>query len=297
MAEANTHNPKHDRKFIMMNSNCTKLAAIYTRVALEDNKHDTALKELRQYCKSIDWVIIEYKEKPRLVKVRPILDMLMHDARQKKFDVVVVWKLDRFAQSIRHLIETVTELDSYGIQFICTTEGIDTNHKSPMGAFLMQIMASFRGFRAIKHRGTRSCRGRKSEATRQTLSPAPASVRDWSSGRVAEEGLEPPADCRRTRDPGGDTRRGSAARTKSAFETEQEEVAQVPCGRCRSVGRVLKGQPFRTLAEISRNRSLLKSRTRKWLRVNECASRVGDEISAGCRKPGADERYPKPNQP
>jgi len=73
--------------------------------------------------------------------------------------------------------------------------------------------------------------------------------------------------------------------TLSAFETEQEKVAQVPCGRCRSVGRVLKGQPFRTLAEISRNRSLLKSRTRKWLRVNECASRVGDEIRAGCRKP------------
>ena len=120
-----------------------KLAAIYTRVALEDNKHDTALKELRQYCKSMDWDIIEYKEKPRLVKARPILDLLMHDARQKKFDVVVVWKLDRFAQSIRHLIETVTELDSYGIQFICTTEGIDTDRKSPMGALLMQIMASF----------------------------------------------------------------------------------------------------------------------------------------------------------
>ena len=120
-----------------------KLAAIYTRVALEDHKHDTALKELRQYCKRMDWDIIEYKEKPSLVKVRPILDLLMHDARQKKFDVVVVWKLDRFAQSIRHLIETVTELDSYGIQFICTTEGIDTDRKSPMGAFLMQIMASF----------------------------------------------------------------------------------------------------------------------------------------------------------
>ena len=120
-----------------------KLAAIYTRVALEDHKHDTALKELRQYCKRMDWDIIEYKEKPSLMKARPILDMLMHDARQKKFDVVVVWKLDRFAQSIRHLIETVTELDSYGIQFICTTERMDTDRKSPMGAFLMQIMASF----------------------------------------------------------------------------------------------------------------------------------------------------------
>ena len=263
-----------------------KLAAIYTRVALEDHKHHTALKELRQYCRRMEWDIIEYKEKPSLMKVRPILDMLMHCTRQKKFDVVVVWKLDRFAQSIRHLIETVTELDSYGIGFICTTEGIDTDRKSPLGAFLMQIMASF----AELERSTMGERVRagvaESEAAGQTLWPAAASVRDWSSGGVTEEGLEPPADPRRTRDPGGDTRRGSAARTKSAFETEQEEVAQVPCGRCRSVGRVLKGQSFGTLAEISRNRSLLESRTRKWLRVNECASRVGDEISAGCRGGG-----------
>src|SRR4051794_8392163 len=67
----------------------------------------------------------------------------MHHARQKMFEVVVVWKLDRFAQSTRHFIETVTELDSYGIQFICTTEGIDTDRKSAMGTILMQIMGSF----------------------------------------------------------------------------------------------------------------------------------------------------------
>src|SRR3954468_16799659 len=120
-----------------------KRAAIYTRVAVEDQKNDTALKELRQYCKRMHWDIIEYKEKPSLVKVRPLLDLLMHDARQKKFEVVVVWKLDRFAQSIRHLIETVTELDSYGIQFICMTEGIDTDRKNAMGTILMQIMESF----------------------------------------------------------------------------------------------------------------------------------------------------------
>jgi DNA invertase Pin-like site-specific DNA recombinase len=82
-----------------------KTAAIYTRVAVEDQKNDTALKELRQYCTRMDWDIIEYKEKPSLVKVRPLLDLLMHDARQKKCEVVVVWKLGRFAQSTRHFLE------------------------------------------------------------------------------------------------------------------------------------------------------------------------------------------------
>jgi DNA invertase Pin-like site-specific DNA recombinase len=120
-----------------------KTAAIYTRVALEDQKHDTALKELRQYCARMDWDIVEYKEKPRFVKERPILDILMHNARQKMFEVVVVWKLDRFAQSTRHFIETVRELDAHGIQFISTTEGINTDRRSAMGRTLMQIMQSF----------------------------------------------------------------------------------------------------------------------------------------------------------
>jgi hypothetical protein len=119
-----------------------KRAAIFTRVALEDQKKDTALKELRQYCQRMDWDIIEYKEKPSLGKDRPLLNMLMHNARQRKFEVVVVWKLDRFAHSIRHLIETVRELDANGIQFICISEGLNTDRRSAKGRMMMQILES-----------------------------------------------------------------------------------------------------------------------------------------------------------
>src|SRR3954466_13838395 len=142
-----------------------KTAAIYTRVAVEDQKNDTALKELRQYCKCMDWDIIEYKEKPSLVKVRPLLDLLMHDARQKKFEVVVVWKLDRFAQSTRHFIETVTELDTYGIQFLCITEGIDTDRKSAMGRTFDADHAVVCPVGAIND--GRACSCRVAEAKRQ----------------------------------------------------------------------------------------------------------------------------------
>ena len=120
-----------------------KLAAIYTRVAPEDQKTDTALKELRQYCRRMDWDIAEFKEKPHFIKERPVLDVLMYNARLKKFDVVVVWKLDRFAQSIRHLIDTVTELDSLGVRLISIKDGIDTDRQSPTGPLLLQLMASF----------------------------------------------------------------------------------------------------------------------------------------------------------
>jgi putative DNA-invertase from lambdoid prophage Rac len=119
-----------------------KRAAIFTRVALEEQKKDTALKELRQYCQRMDWDIIEYKEKPSLGKDRPLLNMLMHNARQRKFEVVVVWKLDRFAHSIRHLIETVRELDANGIQFICMSEGLNTDRRSAKGRMMMQILES-----------------------------------------------------------------------------------------------------------------------------------------------------------
>ncbi len=57
---------------------------------------------------------------------RPKLNQLMADARDKKFDVVLVWKFDRFARSSSHLLKALDEFKSLGVEFVSTTEGIDT---------------------------------------------------------------------------------------------------------------------------------------------------------------------------
>jgi len=123
-------------------------AAIYARVSTEDQNCGLQLTELRGYIERSGWQPTEYVETAsgKAGGKRPVLDRLLQDARLKKFDVVLVWKLDRFGRSLQHLIENVQTLDSAGIRFIVPSQNIDTDTKSPMGKFLMHIFGAFAEF-------------------------------------------------------------------------------------------------------------------------------------------------------
>jgi DNA invertase Pin-like site-specific DNA recombinase len=71
---------------------------------------------------------------------RPQLDELKRDARKRLFDVVLVWKFDRFARSLKHLIESLEEFSSLGIDFVSYTEGVDTT--TPSGQLLFHIVGA-----------------------------------------------------------------------------------------------------------------------------------------------------------
>src|SRR5215469_7250614 len=97
--------------------------AIYARVSTAGNGQDPTMqtRELREYCERRGWVVAgEYvdlrisgaKEK------RPELDLLMADAHRRKFDVVCVWKFDRFARSVSHLIRALETFRALGIEFV-----------------------------------------------------------------------------------------------------------------------------------------------------------------------------------
>src|SRR5713226_2214345 len=68
----------------------------------------------------------------------------MRDARKRLFDVVLVWKFDRFARSLKHLIESLDEFNALGIDFISLTEGIDTT--TPAGQLLFHIVGAVAQF-------------------------------------------------------------------------------------------------------------------------------------------------------
>ena len=106
-------------------------AALYARVSTQNHNQDPELqlRELREHCQRKGWEIVgEYVDRGVSgTKVsRPKLDQLMADARDKKFDVVLVWKFDRFARSSSHLLKALDEFKSLGVEFVSTTEGIDT---------------------------------------------------------------------------------------------------------------------------------------------------------------------------
>ena len=66
------------------------------------------------------------------------------DAKKRRFDAVIVWKLDRLGRSLKHLITLIEEFQALGIQFISYTEGMDTT--TPAGKLLFNVIGAIAGF-------------------------------------------------------------------------------------------------------------------------------------------------------
>jgi len=128
------------------NSPVSLKAAIYARVSTEDQFCQMQLTELKGFVERMSWSIVEYVEKASTRKKRPVLDQLLADARTRRFDVIVVWKLDRFGRSVRELVENIETVDRCGIRFIVPSQSIDTDQKNPTGRLLMHILAAVAEF-------------------------------------------------------------------------------------------------------------------------------------------------------
>jgi DNA invertase Pin-like site-specific DNA recombinase len=120
-----------------------KRAAVYVRVSTVDQHPETQLHDLRQFAVQRGFQIVqEYTDhgfsgtKAR----RPALDQLMEDARRRKFDVLMVWSIDRLARSTKHLLQTLDELNGLGIQFLSQREAIDT--EGPLGRAIVVIVSA-----------------------------------------------------------------------------------------------------------------------------------------------------------
>jgi DNA invertase Pin-like site-specific DNA recombinase len=115
--------------------------AIYARVSTRDQSCDLQVRDLRTYCTARKFTIFrEYIDEGEsgAKNSRPELNNLMADARKRKFDLVVVWRFDRFARSTKHLLLALEEFHSLGIQFVSYQENIDTT--SPLGQVMFTIL-------------------------------------------------------------------------------------------------------------------------------------------------------------
>jgi DNA invertase Pin-like site-specific DNA recombinase len=121
----------------------SKRVGIYKRISTVDQSVGMQDADLKRYCEQrglevykvyCDEGISGAKDR------RPALDQLMNDARKRKFDIVLVWRFDRFARSTKHLITALEEFRHCGIEFISYQENIDTS--SPMGKAMFTIVAA-----------------------------------------------------------------------------------------------------------------------------------------------------------
>jgi DNA invertase Pin-like site-specific DNA recombinase len=120
-----------------------KRAALYARVSTTDQNAESQLLELRKYAADRGWTIYEtYVDNgvSGTKESRPALNKLMADMRKRKFDLVVVWRFDRFARSARHLVTALEEMTNAGVGFVSFQEGIDTN--SPLGKAILTIVGA-----------------------------------------------------------------------------------------------------------------------------------------------------------
>lgn len=120
-----------------------KTVGIYVRVSTNDQSCDMQLSDLKKYCSQRGFKIFkEYSDEGISggKEKRPALDELMDDARKRKFDMVLVWRFDRFARSTKHLITALEEFCHLGIDFISYQENIDTS--SPLGKAIFTIVSA-----------------------------------------------------------------------------------------------------------------------------------------------------------
>jgi DNA invertase Pin-like site-specific DNA recombinase len=122
--------------------------ALYARVSTTSGQDpEMQLRELREYCQRRGLQIThEYVDKgiSGSRERRPALDRLLADCRKRLVDAVVVYRYDRFARSLRHLVNALEEFRSLGIDFVSLHEGVDTT--TPNGRLVFGIFASIAEF-------------------------------------------------------------------------------------------------------------------------------------------------------
>src|SRR5712692_3878908 len=120
-------------------------AAIYARVSTSNQGQDPCVqtRELREYCDRRGWTVAgEYVDVgiSGATEKRPKLDRLMSDAHKRRFDVVVVWKFDRFARSVSHLLRALETFRALGIEFVSLSEQVDTS--TPTGKMIFTVLGA-----------------------------------------------------------------------------------------------------------------------------------------------------------
>jgi len=119
--------------------------AIYARVSTVNHGQDVGMqtRELRQFAEARAWTVAgEYIDAgvSGAKDSRPELNRLMADAHKRRFDVVCVWRFDRFARSVSHLLRALETFKALGIDFVSYSEQMDTS--TPAGKMVFTVLGA-----------------------------------------------------------------------------------------------------------------------------------------------------------
>ncbi len=115
---------------------------IYCRTSKTDQNPENQKLELENYCKAMqyDYTILEEQESTR--KTRPIKNQIYQDAISRKYDMIMVWKLDRWARSLQELINDLNVLKQHNVQFFSLKDNIKLDD-NPTNMLMIHILLEF----------------------------------------------------------------------------------------------------------------------------------------------------------
>jgi DNA invertase Pin-like site-specific DNA recombinase len=191
--------------------------ALYVRVSTLDQDPQNQIAELRKYAAARCWTITQEFVDHGVSgskESRPALDRLSNDAKRRRFDVVLVWRLDRLGRSLKHLVTLLDEWRVLGVAFVSLAEGIDCT--TPAGKLQLHILAAIAEFE----------RGRIVERVRAGLNRARSQGK-----RLGRPRKSPAAMTITVRDAAAiwNVSKSTAARRLAMGQTPQDCLSVSPC--------------------------------------------------------------------
>jgi DNA invertase Pin-like site-specific DNA recombinase len=145
--------------------------AIYARVSTANNGQDPTMqtRELREYAERRGWTVAgEFVDSgvSGSRDRRPQLDALMDLARRRKVDVILTWKLDRWGRSLKHLVNSLSELEALGVAFVALRDNLDLS--TPSGRLMFHVIGAMAEFERslIQERVRAGLRNARAKGTR-----------------------------------------------------------------------------------------------------------------------------------
>jgi DNA invertase Pin-like site-specific DNA recombinase len=127
-----------------------KRVALYARTSTVDKQNpEVQLRELREYAKHRDWEVAGVYEDRGYTGTnsnRPMLKQVLQDAKRRRFDIVLVWKLDRWGRSLREIVLMLQELAEHRVEFCSLKDALDLS--TSQGRLMMHLLAAFAQFEA-----------------------------------------------------------------------------------------------------------------------------------------------------
>lgn len=118
--------------------------AIYARTSRTDQHLENQLIPLKKYADMQGWEYEIFTEQESTRKTRPVQWDLYNRCLKREFDIILIYKFDRWARSIVELVNHLKEFQDRGIRFVSFTENLDLG--TTTGKLLFSVIAAMAEF-------------------------------------------------------------------------------------------------------------------------------------------------------